>query len=101
MPFVQISARTTPTPPTTVKTCSHPMAVTSRPMSGANATVAKYCAELKSAEAKPRSPVGNQAATMRELPGKEGASAKPTTKRRTNISTIAASAKKPTAPAPW
>ncbi|MNT75534.1 hypothetical protein D3C72_2144370 [compost metagenome] len=46
--------------------------------------MAKYCAELNIAEAVPRSAVGNQAATMRALPGKDGASAKPTRKRSMN-----------------
>src|ERR1700728_4571033 len=44
---------------------------------GANTTREKYCEALKMAEAWPRSVVGNQAATMRPLPGKTGAWAKP------------------------
>ena len=55
-----------------------------KPISGAKSTVAKYCAELKMADAVPRSRVGNQAATIRALPGKEGASARPTRKRSPN-----------------
>ncbi|MNP32046.1 hypothetical protein D3C76_1252030 [compost metagenome] len=51
--------------------------------------MAKYCAELKIAEAVPRSAVGNQAATMRALPGKDGASARPTRKRSMNSATTA------------
>src|SRR3712207_8397561 len=43
---------------------------TSQPMMGANSAVAKYCAELKMAEAVPRSLAGNQAATMRPLAGR-------------------------------
>ena len=46
-------------------------------MMGANSTVAKYCAELKMAEAVPRSLAGNQAATMRALAGNDGDSAAP------------------------
>ena len=44
----------------------------SHPKMGAKMGSAKYCAELKMAEARPRSEVGNQAATMRPLPGKTG-----------------------------
>ena len=39
-------------------------------MMGANRAVAKYCAELKTADARPRSLVGNHADVMRPLPGK-------------------------------
>jgi hypothetical protein len=61
--------------------------------------VAKYCPELKKADAVPRSLPGNQAATMRALAGKEGASAMPTRKRSANSTTIAVPAlKKPTQP---
>jgi len=42
----------------------------SHPKMGAKMGNAKYCAELKMAEARPRSDVGNQEATMRPLPGK-------------------------------
>ena len=73
----------------TTNTCSHPQEWTIQPISGANSTVAKYWAELKIAEAVPRSAVGNQAATIRALPGKEGASAKPTRKRSMNSATMA------------
>ena len=38
---------------------------------------AKYCDELKIADARPRSEVGNHAATMRPLPGNTGACARP------------------------
>jgi hypothetical protein len=40
-------------------------------MSGAKSTVAKYCAELKTADAVPRSLAGNQAATMRPFRGRK------------------------------
>ncbi|MNW17590.1 hypothetical protein D3C71_2168230 [compost metagenome] len=61
--------------------------------------MAKYCAELKIADAVPRSAVGNQAATMRALPGNDGASAKPTRKRRVNrVTTAQATGMLPTKP---
>jgi hypothetical protein len=54
---------------------------------------------LKKADAVPRSLPGNQAATMRALAGKDGASAKPTRKRRPNSTITAVPAlKKPTQP---
>jgi hypothetical protein len=69
-------------------------------MMGANSAVAKYCAELKMAEAVPRSLAGNQAATMRPLAGKEGASARPTSRRNVNRVTTAAAPdpRRPTEP---
>ena len=68
-------------------------------MMGANSTVAKYCAELKMAAALPRSAVGNQAEVMRLLPGNEGASAAPTSKRKPiSTATAVAPVKKPTQP---
>jgi hypothetical protein len=68
-------------------------------MMGANSTVAKYWAELKMAAARPRSLVGNQAEVMRLLPGKEGASAAPTSRRRANSrATAAPPVTKPAAP---
>ncbi|MNI78196.1 hypothetical protein D3C73_1345490 [compost metagenome] len=57
-------------------------------MIGAKITVAKYCAELKIDTAVPLSCAGNHAATMRLLPGKEGASAKPTRNRNVNSAMI-------------
>jgi hypothetical protein len=47
------------------------------PKIGAKIINAKYCEELKIAEARPRSLVGNQEATMRPFPGKTGACANP------------------------
>ena len=70
------------------KTCDQPTSCVSQPMIGAKITVAKYCAELKIATAVPLSCAGNQAATMRLFPGKEGASAKPTRKRSVKSATI-------------
>ena len=73
-----------PRPPMTKKTECQSKLCTSQPMKGAKTTSEKYCAELKMAEAVPRSLPGNQAATSRALPGKEGLSARPTMKRMTN-----------------
>lgn len=62
-------------------------------------TIAKYCAELKKAEAVPRSELGNHEATTLPFPGNEGASDKPTRKRSANSRIIAVPAeKKPIAP---
>ncbi len=83
----------------TTKTAGQPKPCTSHPMSGANTTVAAYCAELKIALAVPRSAAGNQAATMRLFAGNAGASAAPTRKRSANNAMSAASpVRKPTAP---
>ena len=68
----------------TKKTECQSKVCTSQPMKGAKTTREKYCAELKMAEAVPRSEPGNQAATSRALPGKEGLSARPTMKRMAN-----------------
>ena len=82
-----------------VKTWCQPKWWTIQAISGVNSTVAKYCAELKKAEAMPRSRVGNQAATMRALAGKTGASVRPTARRNANsITTAVMPVKKPTAP---
>src|SRR6202011_2479009 len=83
----------------TKKTLRQPNSCAIQPVSGANSTVAKYCPELKKAEAVPRSLPGNQAATMRALAGNDGASARPTRKRNANNRTIAVPpAKKPMEP---
>src|SRR4051812_50194090 len=58
-------------------------------MIGANRTVAKYWAELKIAAASPRSSLGNHAEVMRLLPGNDGASAAPTSRRRPNSAATA------------
>ena len=76
-----MAAITTPMPPVTKKTHGQPNSWVIQPESGANRNVAKYWLELKTADAVPRSAVGNQAATMRPLPGKAGASASPSRKR--------------------
>ena len=77
-----------PRPPIKKNTCDQPTSWVSQPMIGAKITVAKYCAELKIATAVPLSWAGNQAATIRLFPGKDGASARPTRKRRVNSATI-------------
>src|SRR6202789_4393794 len=63
-----------------------------QPRIGAKIINAKYCEELKIAEARPRSLAGNQEATMRPFPGKTGACAKPATSRSTKITLKAAPA---------
>ncbi|MNC32147.1 hypothetical protein D3C75_804910 [compost metagenome] len=99
MVFSHTMENTMPSAPMTTNTCSQPKLNTIQPMIGANSAVAKYCAELKIADAVPRSAVGNQAATMRALPGNDGASAKPTRKRRVNkVTTAQATGRPPTKP---
>ena len=61
----------------------------SRCSTSLNSTVEKDCAELKMADAVPRSFAGNQAATMRALAGNEGASVSPTSSRMENSMTTA------------
>src|ERR1700749_2154067 len=56
-----------------------------QPRMGPKIISAKYCDELKVAEARPRSLAGNQEATMRPLPGKTGAWANPEISRMTKI----------------
>src|SRR5579862_8306096 len=57
---------------------------------GAKIGKAKYCDELKMAEARPRSEVGNHAATMRPLPGNTGDCASPEQMRKMKIAVNAA-----------
>src|SRR3954449_13547423 len=88
-----------PSAPITPNTQDQPNEAVIQPISGAKMTVAKYCAELKIAEAVARSCLGNQAATTRLLPGNDGLSAMPSRKRRPNSTAMAvAAAKKPTKP---
>ena len=68
----------------TPKTHGQPKEKVIQPISGAKITVAKYCAELKIAEAVARSLLGNHAATTRPLPGKDGNFATPSMKRNPN-----------------
>jgi hypothetical protein len=84
--FTKKAAAMMPTPPITKNTERQPKLWASQPISGAKATSEKYWAELKMAEAVPRSGPGNQAATMRALAGKDGDSARPTMKRIANSS---------------
>src|SRR6267154_722714 len=66
---------------------------------GEKTTTAKYGEALKIAAAVPRSAVGNQAATMRLLPGNAGASATPTRSLKPNRAMITVlPAKNPTVP---
>lgn len=68
-------------------------------MIGARSAVAKYWAELKIAAAYRRSWAGNRAEVMRLSPGKDGASATPTSSRRPNsAATAAPPVRKPTVP---
>src|SRR6266478_4576653 len=66
----KLSARVTP--PRNQKHCFQPQRWVIHPRMGANITREKYCDALKMAEARPRSDVGNQLATMRPLPGNTG-----------------------------
>ncbi len=67
-----------------MKTNCQPRACTTQPISGANRAVAAYCAEPAMAVAVARSAEGNQDAVTRALPGKHGAPANPTSRRRRN-----------------
>ena len=60
------------------------------PKMGAKINNAKYCDELKIADARPRSAVGNQEATMRPFPGKTGACARPENNLKMKITVKAA-----------
>ncbi len=71
-----------PMMPANQKHCFQPNSLAIQPITGANTTREKYCEELKIEEARPRSVVGNHAATMRPLPGKTGAWAKPERNRK-------------------
>src|SRR3954451_9064701 len=82
------------------KTARQPKWNAIAPMTGPNRAVAKYCAELKIAEAVPRSLAGNQAATSRALPGNDGDSAAPTRRRRMNRTYTAAAVPNTPGP-PW
>jgi hypothetical protein len=84
------STNAKPSTPITANTHCQPNACTSQPISGANTTVAAYCAALKIADAVPRSAAGNHVETIRLLAGNDGASAAPTRKRSANSSLNAA-----------
>src|SRR5476649_300112 len=68
----------------------HPNEAVIKDSSNEKKTAAKYCAELKMAEAVPRAAVGNQLATNFAFAGKAGASAMPIAKRNTNNAMTAA-----------
>src|SRR5215469_6969787 len=76
---------TNPTTHRNQKQSFHPRACVIQPMIGANNTSAKYCDELKIAEAVPRSAAGNHAATIRPFPGKTGDCASPDTSLKPSI----------------
>src|SRR5580658_7323927 len=91
--------RKMPKRPSIQKHSFQPRTCAIHPMMGAKRTKAKYCDALKMAEARPRSAVGNQAATMRPLPGKTGACASPETSRNAKIAVKAhAAGAKPASP---
>jgi hypothetical protein len=70
MLFTQIKAKTKPSTPMNQKQLLQPAAWAIHPRIGAKIISAKYCEELKIAEARPRSLEGNQEATMRPFPRK-------------------------------
>src|SRR6185312_9594716 len=81
----QTTASSSPKMPMNQKQLCQPYFSVSRPNSVPNANSAKYWEALKIAEARPRSAVGNHAATMRPLPGNTGDVAKPETSRSAKI----------------
>src|SRR4051812_28371791 len=78
------SESTIPSDPMNQKTTGQLNACVIQPMIGENRTSAKYCEELKTADANPRSAAGNQDATMRPLAGKMGDSVSPIASRKAN-----------------
>src|ERR1700730_6922701 len=81
----QMGVNKNPSAPIHQKQAFHPCVWVSQPRIGAKTVSEKYCEALKMAEARPRSAEGNQAATMRPLPGKTGACATPEMSLRTKI----------------
>lgn len=75
------TASTRPSAPSTTNTQRQPNWWVIQPISGANRAVAKYCAELKTAVARPRSAVGNQAVATRAFAGNAGDSKTPSRSR--------------------
>src|SRR3984885_16015222 len=92
MLFTQIRTKTKPSAPINQKQLFQPAECAIQPRIGAKIISAKYCEELKIAEARPRSLAGNQEATMRPFPGKTGAWANPATSRKRKITVKAAPA---------
>src|SRR3954465_5701294 len=68
----QVSASSKPATPITTYTMCQPNACVSQAFTSVKITAAKYCAELKIADAVPRSLVGNQLTTTLALAGKAG-----------------------------
>src|ERR1700749_3626487 len=81
-----------PATPANQKHCFHPQRCAIQPKIGRNNTSAKYCDELKIADDRPRSAVGNQLATMRPLPGNTGDCASPESRRSAKMTVNAVSA---------
>ena len=70
-----------------------------QPMIGANSTVAKYCAELKIADAVPRSAVGNQPPRSGRWPGRTALPpSRQEAQREQDVDAPCATPKKPTQP---
>src|SRR5271156_1486948 len=90
MLFTQTRAKTNPSPPMNQKQLLQPAAWVIHPKIGAKIISAKYCEELKIADALPRSLAGNHDATMRPFPGNTGACAKPAISRKMKITVKAA-----------
>src|SRR5579871_281462 len=83
------------------KQACHPQWTVTQPMIGAKSTSAKYCDELKIAEAVPRSAVGNHAVTMRPFPGNTGDWTRPESSRKAMMETNAkVSGRYPESPTP-
>src|SRR5665213_4268125 len=79
-----------PATPANQKHCFHPHRWAIQPKIGRKSTNAKYCDELKMADDRPRSAVGNQLATIRPFPGNTGDCASPDSSRNAKIAKNAA-----------
>src|SRR5664280_1766051 len=86
----QRTVSSAPSAPMNQKQLCHPKRCSRLPKMGAKIGNAKYCDELKIADARPRSEVGNHAATMRPLPGNTGDCASPERILKTKIAVNAA-----------
>src|ERR1035438_7747086 len=83
--FHHANASTNPAHPINQKQLCQPYLSVNHPNSPPNANREKYCEALKIDEARPRSAVGNHAATMRPLPGNTGDCASPESSRNPKI----------------
>src|SRR6266702_8682160 len=83
--FHHTNASNSPAAPMNQKQLCQPYFSVSHPKSPPNANREKYCEALKMADARPRSAVGNHAATIRPLPGNTGDCASPESSRSPNI----------------